>query len=230
MMALIDCNNFYVSCERVFNPELQHKPMIVLSNNDGCVIAHKILSLLRLYGIIPVGIQGGRSSVLKSMAEEEGIAVFSADKVSGSSSNSHSHSHNHEKETSKATTSTSAPTRQSFSKSPATTNGASKIITKPVRSGQQVYAEGGDLIVLASVSPGAELLADGHIHVYGTLRGRALAGIQGNRDARIFCHTLEADLLAIAGCYMTSETIERYKDGGGQQVYLDDDRLVISAL
>ena len=73
-----------------------------------------------------------------------------------------------------------------------------KFIDKPVRSGQQVYARGADLIVMAPVSHGAELLADGHIHVYGPLRGRALAGINGDTKARIFCQSMEAELIAIA--------------------------------
>ena len=86
-------------------------------------------------------------------------------------------------------------------------NYTTKLITHPVRSGQQIYAAGGDLVVLSSVSPGAEVLADGNIHVYGTLRGRALAGVKGNRSARIFCQRLEAELISIAGHYKISEDL-----------------------
>jgi septum site-determining protein MinC len=85
----------------------------------------------------------------------------------------------------------------------------SKIITTPVRGGQQIYAQGGDLIVLAPVSAGAELLADGNIHVYGPMRGRALAGIKGDRNARIFCQQLGAELLSIAGQYKVAEDLRR---------------------
>ena len=85
----------------------------------------------------------------------------------------------------------------------------SKIVTTPVRGGQQVYAQGGDLIVLAPVSAGAELLADGNIHVYGPMRGRALAGIKGDRSARIFCQQLGAELLSIAGQYKVAEDLRR---------------------
>jgi septum site-determining protein MinC len=85
----------------------------------------------------------------------------------------------------------------------------SKIITTPVRGGQQIYAQGGDLIVLAPVSAGAELLADGNIHVYGAMRGRALAGIKGDRTARIFCQQLGAELLSIAGQYKVAEDLRR---------------------
>lgn len=84
---------------------------------------------------------------------------------------------------------------------------AAKVITTPVRSGQQVYARGTDLIVLAPVSAGAEVLADGHIHVYGPLRGRALAGVNGNTEARIFCQSMEAELISIAGYFKTSEDL-----------------------
>jgi septum site-determining protein MinC len=85
----------------------------------------------------------------------------------------------------------------------------SKIITTPVRGGQQIYAQGGDLIVLAPVSAGAELLADGNIHVYGPMRGRALAGVKGDRTARIFCQQLGAELLSIAGQYKVAEDLRR---------------------
>nr|UVT38062.1 Septum site-determining protein MinC [uncultured bacterium] len=80
----------------------------------------------------------------------------------------------------------------------------SLLIDQPVRSGQQIYSEG-DLVVAASVSEGAELLAAGNIHVYGNLRGRALAGVRGNTAARIFCQQLNAELVSIAGHYRVSE-------------------------
>ena len=84
-----------------------------------------------------------------------------------------------------------------------------RVITTPIRGGQQVYAQGGDLIVLAAVSPGAELLADGNIHVYGPLRGRALAGIKGDANARIFCQQLAAEMVSIAGHYKVAEDLRR---------------------
>ena len=79
------------------------------------------------------------------------------------------------------------------------------VIDKPLRSGQQVYARGRDLVVLAMVNPGAEVIADGHIHVYAPLRGKAIAGARGNADARIFALALDAELISIAGVYRTSE-------------------------
>jgi septum site-determining protein MinC len=80
-----------------------------------------------------------------------------------------------------------------------------KIVTQPIRSGQRIYARGGDLIVLAAVNAGAEVMADGNIHIYAPLRGRALAGVQGDQSARIFCHSMEAELIAIAGAYRVFE-------------------------
>lgn len=104
-----------------------------------------------------------------------------------------------------------------------------RVITQPVRSGQQVYSRG-DLIVLAGVSPGSELLADGHIHVYGALRGRALAGLRGNTQARIYCRALEAELIAVAGCFQVAEDIDPALRGRPAQVFLDGEDLVTAPL
>ena len=98
----------------------------------------------------------------------------------------------------------------------------------PVRSGTQIYARGGDLIVTAAVSPGAEIMADGNIHVYGALRGRALAGVAGDIGARIFCTRLEAELVSIAGRYLVSEQLPVEHQGGAVQIALLDDRLTIT--
>jgi len=80
------------------------------------------------------------------------------------------------------------------------------VIDKPLRSGQQVYARGRDAVVLAMVNPGAEVIADGHVHVYAPLRGKAIAGARGDTDARILTLCLEPELVSIAGVYRTSET------------------------
>jgi len=84
-------------------------------------------------------------------------------------------------------------------------NPANRIIDRPLRSGQQVYAKGGDLIILAAVNPGAEVIADGNIHIYAPLRGRALAGARGNTEARILTTVFAAELVSIAGIYRTFE-------------------------
>lgn len=101
-----------------------------------------------------------------------------------------------------------------------------RIIDQPVRSGQQIYAEGGDLVIMAAVSPGAEVLADGNIFVFGPLRGRALAGLHGDPKARILCRSLEAELVSIAGWYETKEELEDEKrPRSSVQIYLEGEKL-----
>lgn len=143
-----------------------------------------LVQVARTHGMIPVAIQGG-TALHHSVAQCHGLAVLHAssnqDKPIGETIENTHH------DTVKAT---------------------AKLLTTPVRSGQQVVAKGTDLIITSSVSHGAELLADGSIHVYGALRGRALAGISGDKEARIFCHSLEAELVSIAGFYRLSDAIE----------------------
>jgi septum site-determining protein MinC len=103
-----------------------------------------------------------------------------------------------------------------------------RVVSEPVRSGTQIYARGSDLIVAASVSPGAELVADGNIHVYGVLRGRALAGASGDATARIFCTRLEAELVSIAGRYLVSEQLPADAQNAPVQIALVDDQLTIT--
>lgn len=104
------------------------------------------------------------------------------------------------------------------------------VVTQPVRSGQRIFADRGDLIVVAPVSSGAELIAHGNIHIYGRLRGRALAGVNGDRSARIFCQNLEAELIAIAGLYRTSDDLGPEIREKRVQAFLRGDTLYIEAL
>ncbi|KGM57054.1 septum formation inhibitor [Lysobacter arseniciresistens ZS79] len=99
-----------------------------------------------------------------------------------------------------------------------------------VRSGQQLYADNRDLTILTAVGAGAEVIADGSVHIYGPLRGRALAGAQGNEQARIFCREFHAELVAIAGHYKVLEEIPRELRGKAVQVWLEDGQLHIAAL
>ena len=99
-----------------------------------------------------------------------------------------------------------------------------------VRSGQQVYAENRDLTCLAAVGAGAEVIADGSIHIYGPLRGRALAGAQGNESARIFCREFQAELVAVAGHYKVLEDIPTELRGKPVQVWLEQGQLKLAAL
>ncbi|RDU95716.1 septum site-determining protein MinC [Trinickia dinghuensis] len=104
------------------------------------------------------------------------------------------------------------------------------IVDKPLRSGQQIYAKG-DLVVLGLVSYGAEVIAEGNIHIYAPLRGRALAGVHGNHDARIFCTCLEPELISIAGIYRTTENpLPADVIGKSVQIRLSDEKLMIEPL
>lgn len=105
------------------------------------------------------------------------------------------------------------------------------VIDKPVRAGQRIHAEGGDLVVLAIVNAGAELIADGDIHVYAPLRGRALAGARGDAGARIYAQCMEAELVSIAGYFQVFEDgIPAAQRGKPVQVFLDGERVTLASL
>ncbi|HDO1366456.1 TPA: septum site-determining protein MinC, partial [Aeromonas veronii] len=106
----------------------------------------------------------------------------------------------------------------------------SKVHVGPVRSGQQIYAAGTSLVVLGSVSPGAEVLADDSIHIYGTLRGRAIAGARGNTQARIYCQQLQAELLSIAGTFQLSDALPAGLIQQPVHVRLDNEQLRIDRI
>lgn len=164
-----------------------------------------LLQAARTQGMIPVAIQGG-SVLHNTLAQCHGIAVLHASSTQDKPIIERPIENPHH-DAAKSIT---------------------KLITTPVRSGQQVVAKGADLVVAASVSHGAELLADGCIHVYGALRGRALAGISGDKEARIFCQSLEAELVSIAGFYRLSDAIQPYN--GPCQIYLMDEHIHIEPL
>ncbi|MDQ8038945.1 MAG: septum site-determining protein MinC [Rickettsiella sp.] len=163
-----------------------------------------IISCLRRYGLIPVGVRSGNAEQ-QTFATQAGLAILANIKPENTET--------HPK-----------------SLSPIT----AKLVTQPVRSGQQIYAKNSDLIVLTSVSPGAEILADGNIHIYGKLKGRALAGVTGNKNTHIFCKNLEAELIAIAGHYWLSEDLQDLQQtqgkGGGVHISLQKEQLQIKTL
>ena len=103
-------------------------------------------------------------------------------------------------------------------------------IEHPIRSGQQIYAKNGDLIILSQTSAGSEVMADGSIHVYGPLRGRVLAGVKGDKTARIFCRSLEAELIVIAGCYQLLDESNTELKGKPAMIYLEDEKFVIKSI
>ncbi len=103
------------------------------------------------------------------------------------------------------------------------------VLRQPVRAGQQVYARGNNLVVEASVNEGAEVIADGDIHIYGALRGRALAGARGRKDARIWCQHLDAELVSIDGIYRTRDSIEPALIGKAAVIEILQEKLIIRA-
>ncbi len=158
---------------------------------------------LRDLGLVPVGIQGA-TAAWEEESTQAGLAVFPAGRAAEAQS---------------------VRGRAKPLPSP-----KARLVTDPVRSGQQIYAADGDLIVTAAVSRGAELLAEGNIHVYGPLRGRAVAGLGGDRSVRIFCRHLDADLVSIGGFYMVSEQMDPGLIGKPVQIRLVEERLVFDPL
>lgn len=183
---------------------IQHDPTPIDFN--------RFIELLRAQNIILVGIRNGHENHIEA-AKAAGIGILPERKSVASQSNSQ-------------LISGSATPKPA----PQATVPTTRLVTQPVRSGQQVYAKGGDLIITSSVSEGAEVLADGHIHIYGTLRGRALAGLSGNTQARIFCHELDAELVSIAGQYKIHEQIHCDSHEMGWQVFLQDEKIAFAKL
>ncbi|MEO9191424.1 MAG: septum site-determining protein MinC, partial [Acetobacteraceae bacterium] len=113
---------------------------------------------------------------------------------------------------------------------PAAAEGASLVLAHAIRSGQSVVHEAGDVTIIGSVASGAEIVAGGSIHIYGALRGRAVAGLGGQRRARIFCSRLHAELLAIEGVYKTADDMDQTLHGRAVQAWLDGEHMQIAAM
>lgn len=160
-----------------------------LTNDPSEYKLSDLVTCLRSHKLIPVGVRGAHATV-QEQAKEQGLACLSDTKVMETAQTK------------------DAPKTAAKAKAQPVASSATRIITQPVRSGQQIYAQGGDLIVLSTVSHGAEILADGNIHVYAPLRGRALAGVMGDTNTYIFCQSLEAELISVAGQYRISEQLK----------------------
>lgn len=182
----------------------------------------QLISICNSHHVKAIAVRGA-SPELQERAKEFGLGILSKQKDRTSASSAGN-------VTEKPTPTSQASTNEPPTLEVKTQVQSSKIVHTPVRSGQQVYAADGDLIILASVSAGAEILADGNIHVYGTLRGRALAGVKGNTKARIFCHSMAAELVSVAGQYKISEDVPSSILGKSCQVCLDDDTLKFKKL
>ena len=201
-----------------------------------------LLSLLRAFRLNPVAVKGGNTDQMAAARSAGLMPTPDAYLIGGktkkparSTSDVASTASITPDEALASTTKTLAKTSAAAAAVPAPGQLSALIVDKPMRSGQQIYARGRDLVVLAMVSPGAEVIADGHIHVYGPLRGKAIAGARGNTDARIFAFALEAQLLSIAGIYRTGENpLPDKVQGKPAQVRLvataDGDKLMMDAI
>lgn len=176
-----------------------------------------LLSVLRGHGLVPLAIKGADKALL-AMAQTLGLVDASDARVRRS-----------------------MPVADPVVSAPVVTTpvapafAGAMVIDKPLRSGQQVYAKGRDLVVMTLVNPGAEVIADGSVHIYGSLRGKAIAGARGNTQAMIFAQSMEPELISIAGVYRTSENpLPAEVLGLPAQVCLqsgpDGDKLLISPL
>jgi septum site-determining protein MinC len=169
-----------------------------------------VIGVIRKLGLLPIGIRGGNPQQ-NEQAVALGIPVHSI------------HTSSMTVDTKKPKVPMPEPETKDLLQTGTT------LITQPIRSGQRVYAAG-DLVIVAPVSAGTEILAEGNIHVYGVLRGRALAGVQGNTEARIFCNALQAELISIAGNYKISEDLNQNVRNKPVQIFLDKQTLVIQEI
>lgn len=174
-------------------------------SDPGAVDILGLVALLRGVGIVPVLLKGGNQNQ-QALAIGCGLGAVQDE----------------------------PPLARLAAAAPQTTAPAAKptclVVRQHVRAGQRIYARGGDLVVIGSVNPGAEVIADDSIHVYGALRGRAMAGAQGNENGRIFCQQFHAELLAVAGVYCTSEELDPALAGRQVQAYLQAEQLLIESL
>jgi septum site-determining protein MinC len=182
-----------------------------------------LVNSLREQGMVPVAIRGGNDA-LRETAAGINLGVLEWTDTGTTSAQSTKEEPAAPAQAASSKPQKTAPPPPPGSKTPST------LVTQPVRSGQHVYARGGDLLILGTVSAGAEVIADGHIHVYGKLHGRALAGAQGDEQARIFVQSLEAELIAVAGVYRVSEELDESLRGRAVQAYLHEENLVLEPL
>lgn len=197
----------------------QNTPVVIdlsgLSGQSTEVDFALLVGLMRGQGMVPIGIRGGTPRQ-QELAELMELAILSDQQKNEQSK--------------PVAAKAAAPNKTPGNASPPLRPQRTKLVTRPVRSGQRIYAAGGDLIITAQVSNGAEVIADGNIHVYGTLRGRALAGVKGNREARIFCHNLQAELISIAGQYRVNESLKEEQMNRPVQISLSGKKLEIQPL
>jgi septum site-determining protein MinC len=191
----------------------------VLLEADVVTALEPILERIRGAGLQPLAVLEGP---LAAAARKLGLPVLAADALAAESGAS---TVNH-----RSAPVAQAPDPAPEAAVPTPVRKPTRVITEPIRSGQQIYAENADLAVMSTVSAGAEVIADGCVHVYGALRGRAIAGARGDTQARVFCRRMEAELLAVAGIYAVAEQVKGALRGLSVQAYLADGTLRIEKL
>lgn len=215
-----------------------HTPLVIdlneLSEEKQKLDFFSLRELLLSLSIVPVGIKGASKSV-HTLLEAAGMAVLAEAKPKREiNPKPAAKTQQKTDEEQSATSQQEVPEKENLKQSGTAANvnevQATKVIKQTIRSGRQIYAPGGDLVIIGSVSAGAEILADGNIHIYGTLRGRALAGVRGNQSASIFCQSLQAELISIAGIYLLSDDISGDKIGQSVQISLEDEKLQLLSL
>lgn len=196
-------------------PAFFYQAPIILNLTD-CQQAPDFAAVKQLFtelNLVLVGVCGA-STELKKQAQQAGLAALQLGKDSKAATVSTA-----------TTTSKAAPVVNTVQVAMDT-----KVVEHAVRSGQQVYAKGTDLIVKGTVGAGAEVIADGNIHIYGTLRGKAIAGAAGDSSKRIYCYNLQAELVSIAGNYWLSESLQGEFWSKSACIKLQDDQLVLAEL
>ena len=182
-----------------------------------------LLDAVRTAGMLPVGLAYGDSAT-DELSRRLGLPLIAKFRAAYERPESRDAANTDKPETSAAPETVLAAT------SPNSTPTVALQHRQPVRTGQQVYAQGSDLVVIGTVANGAEVLADGNIHVYGALRGRAFAGALGDATTRIFCSEFRAEIVSIAGHYRVFEELPKEFAGRAVQIWLDQGKLQIAAL
>jgi septum site-determining protein MinC len=193
---------------------LQHAPVVIdllnFAGDDRLDLA-QVLTLLRHHGMVPVAIRNADAGI-EAEAVALGIGLLRPER---------------HKPAAVSEGDGQPPPGNNPAPSP---RRPARILHGAVRSGQQIYARESDLVVIGSVNHGAEVVADGCIHIYGTLKGRAIAGAQGDGAARIYCQNFAADLTAIAGCYQVNDAMPPMLFGKAVEIHLRGDTLVFDPL
>ena len=191
---------------------------------------HAIVLAIKTANFIPVGVAGVKNSDMREAAKKAGLAILTAGKeIDTDDVILHTPKETIYKTPSELREEQQAAQPEQDNNTEADGLVPTKVVQGNVRSGQQIYSPG-PVVILGSVSNGAEIISNDSIHVYGTLRGRALAGARGNPEARIFCGHLEAELISVAGHYLLRDNLPDQHLGQEVQIRLDNEKIIFDKL